>query len=1049
MAQYDGSIRINTKIDTREFRLGEKAIQGSVDRITSSLKKMTAVIASAFAVGKLVQFGKEALQVASDFEAMEAQFSQVFGELEADASKSLSGIAKQAGIAEERMKASYTKIAAFAKTTGMDAAGSMELANRAMTAVADSAAFYDRSLEETTESLQSFLKGNYENDAALGLSATEFTRNAAANRLYGKSFMELSEAQKQLTLLQMVEDANRLSGALGQASREADTWTNQTGNLSQAWINLKANLGKLVLPVAIQAVKSVTTVINAINAMISRISTAAGAFRSFSELLTGKKSSSGTGLPESGMADASEGYNSAADAADNLASSTKKAAKATKDAQKAAEGYLSPLDEINKFSKEEGVFAGKGDSGSGIGTGSGALGAGVDYGRLAEGETVVDKLDKKLLELKEILSGIIRPFKEAWESEGESTVKAARFALSSLGELVRSVAKSFYEVWTNGTGTQTLELILKIAQNVLITIGNIAQRLNEAWNTNDVGTSIIQNIFNIYNTILSTIERITGATAEWARTLDFTPLLTSINRLLEAIQPLTQNIGSGIAWFYENVLLPLAGFTIEEIIPRFFDTLSAALKIANEVLNELKPLFQWFWDKVLLPVAQWTGGMFLSAWDGIIDVLTRFGDWLSEHQEVVQGFAVALGALFSASLAAKILSAAASLGEYIINAGGLVAALQTITASLFSNTAAWFSNTAAKIADKAETLAIIGLYAKDFIVNLAKGTAALVKQAAQFAVNTAAKIADTAAQVAMTAATVAWNAVCALATAATTALGAAIAFLTSPIGIAITAIGAIIAIGILLYKNWGEISAKAKEVWDFVKRKFEEFSIWLQNVFKRDWTKSFGSIGEVFNVFFKNISNIWNSIKKIFEGIITFVSGVFSGNWKKAWDGIKTIFKGIWDGLESIVKSPVNAIIGIINSLISGVASAVNGISNMLNSLSFDIPDWLGGGSFHLNMPTWRPHKIPYLAQGTVVPPNREFMAVLGDNKREPEVVSPISTMKKAVKEAMSEMGGMGNNGTIIIKQYLEGKQVYETVIKNGKMQQMSTGNNPFMLGTI
>ena len=87
------------------------------------------------------------------------------------------------------------------------------------------------------------------------MSCTEVTRNEAANRLYGKSFKDLSEAQKQLTLLQMVEDANKASGALGQAARESDTWTNQTGNLKQAWTDFKAILGDKVLPVAVDVVK--------------------------------------------------------------------------------------------------------------------------------------------------------------------------------------------------------------------------------------------------------------------------------------------------------------------------------------------------------------------------------------------------------------------------------------------------------------------------------------------------------------------------------------------------------------------------------------------------------------------------------------------------------------------------------------------------------------------------------------------------------------------------------------------------------------------------
>jgi hypothetical protein len=103
--------------------------------------------------------------------------------------------------------------------------------------------------------LQSFLKGNYENDAALGLSATETTRNAAANELYGKSFNDLSEAQKQLTLLKMVEDANALSGALGQSARESDTWTNQTGNLKQAWTDFTATIGERFLPIAVSVVQ--------------------------------------------------------------------------------------------------------------------------------------------------------------------------------------------------------------------------------------------------------------------------------------------------------------------------------------------------------------------------------------------------------------------------------------------------------------------------------------------------------------------------------------------------------------------------------------------------------------------------------------------------------------------------------------------------------------------------------------------------------------------------------------------------------------------------
>lgn len=215
-------------------------------------------------VSKCGELAVGVLEASANAQAMNSQFTQVFGDMESQASSDLSAIADSAGMMENRMKGSYTQIAAFAKTTGMDISDALDLANRSMVAVADSAAFYDRSLEDTTESLQSFLKGNYENDAALGLSCTETTRNAAANELYGKSFNDLSEAQKQLTLLKMVEDANAASGALGQAARESDTWTNQTGNLQQAWTDFQAVLGDNVLPLAVDIVKGMATAIQTV-----------------------------------------------------------------------------------------------------------------------------------------------------------------------------------------------------------------------------------------------------------------------------------------------------------------------------------------------------------------------------------------------------------------------------------------------------------------------------------------------------------------------------------------------------------------------------------------------------------------------------------------------------------------------------------------------------------------------------------------------------------------------------------------------------------------
>ena len=207
---------------------------------------------------KIIEFGGNSLQMAGEYKAVKAQFSQVFEGMESDAENAVNGISDKMGILPNRIKPTFTKMAAFAKTGGMETKDALSLAERATIAAADSAAFLDKSLEETTESLQGFLKGNYANDAALNVSATETARNAKANELYGESFNDLSEAQKQLTLLAMVEEANELGGALGQAARESEGWENVLGNLQGAFDAFMAAIGEPVLEEVAGIIKAIT-----------------------------------------------------------------------------------------------------------------------------------------------------------------------------------------------------------------------------------------------------------------------------------------------------------------------------------------------------------------------------------------------------------------------------------------------------------------------------------------------------------------------------------------------------------------------------------------------------------------------------------------------------------------------------------------------------------------------------------------------------------------------------------------------------------------------
>ena len=267
--KYDGSVIIGTEVDTSGIEDGMKKLEKSIEKASAEAVSFSDVlrgnVLSQAIVGGVQMLGNSIKDMAGSFvesaaeiKAEGSQFEQTFGDMQGAASKAIQGVADNAGILETRLNTLGSQIYAFARASGGSTEESMSLMEKSLQAAADSAAYYDRSLEDTTETLQSFLKGNYENDAALGLSATEATRNAKAMEMFGLEFKELSEIQKQQALLQMVLDAQALSGAMGQAAREADGWENVQGNLTEAWRQFSANVGTPILANLVPIIQNIT-----------------------------------------------------------------------------------------------------------------------------------------------------------------------------------------------------------------------------------------------------------------------------------------------------------------------------------------------------------------------------------------------------------------------------------------------------------------------------------------------------------------------------------------------------------------------------------------------------------------------------------------------------------------------------------------------------------------------------------------------------------------------------------------------------------------------
>ena len=271
-------------------------------------------------------------------------------------------------------------------------------------------------------------------------------------------------------------------------------------------------------------------------------------------------------------------YTKALSVQKDYAASLDKTAKSTKKATKAAKDYLSPLDEINRYTTNKDTDT----------TPSGSDANGTPISKMFE-EVPIDA-PPIFEKIKDVLGQIFQPFKEAWEREGKNTIDAAKYALSELGALAKSVGSSMLEVWTNGTGTQILSTMLQIAQGLLTTVGNIARQLDIAWNKNAVGTAIIQAIADAFQKVLDIINRLVWDTAQWAGSLNFYPLLNSIKNLFESMSPLIEAIGSFLERLYTNIILPMLTWLIESGLPALINVLAGLFNFLGE--------HQWIVDAI-------------------------------------------------------------------------------------------------------------------------------------------------------------------------------------------------------------------------------------------------------------------------------------------------------------------------------------------------------------------------------------------------------------------------------------------------------------------
>lgn len=248
-----GTIAVENADANRAIDDTTNRAESSSNRMVSAFKKIGAAVVAAFAVDKVVDFGKAIVGASAEVAAEEAAFTQIMGTYSEEAANKVSKIAEATGMVDSRLTPYMTSMTAKFKGLGYDVDDATDLASQGLNIAADAAAFWDKSLDDSMSALNSFVNGNYEGGEAIGLFANETTLATWASENLGLTWKDLTEKEKQFARLQFAKSMQEASGATGQASKEAGAYANVQGNLNEAWRQFKAQAGepllqKIVIP---------------------------------------------------------------------------------------------------------------------------------------------------------------------------------------------------------------------------------------------------------------------------------------------------------------------------------------------------------------------------------------------------------------------------------------------------------------------------------------------------------------------------------------------------------------------------------------------------------------------------------------------------------------------------------------------------------------------------------------------------------------------------------------------------------------------------------
>lgn len=247
------------------------------------------------------------------------------------------------------------------------------------------------------------------------------------------------------------------------------------------------------------------------------------------------------------------------------------------------------------------------------------------------GQIMLQSIMTLITTVVQAISAIGQAFLAAWNdgNAGQTMINTLIQMITAVVNLVNSIGQAFIAAWSDaGLGESIFSNILSIITNIENTIKSLAENLQSAWEYNGNGVAVWESILKIIDDVLAGIDKMSQATADWASGLNFEPLVTAFNNFMAALEPVVDLIMNGLAWAWENVLLPLASWTIEEAVPAILNLLAAALQAVYKVVSALAPILQTIWS-IIKPIVQFIGFSVISIIKGLTDTITKLGDAIS------------------------------------------------------------------------------------------------------------------------------------------------------------------------------------------------------------------------------------------------------------------------------------------------------------------------------------------------------------------------------------------------------------------------------------